>query len=378
MSEPVITELNEDQKKIVLENYATKSIPEIVPLVFPGSKADSRTAEGKAIKAFLAGIKLQAKTTSDAAASIKPNEVILTDEQKKKIEEMAPRVRKKGGALEVARILFNDSELTALHKPARAVFAYLKKVYPQGIDITDEPVEDTQWEPPNTLTALVGLVNDFVQKHDNSRTYNLTGIKPSERRCLEQLMVYMRAYRFKYVASQYDKKVDRELFLSTFIRWTHTKPDLTEIEVDQMISAAEETVNIAQIGRSIQRIDKMHEEIAAGEVFDDNGKKVKLGMADVELIGSVRTKYDMAKKRLQSLMDVLETARSERIKGQQQRVASVWDLLEPWMKDEGFRNRMLEAGEQEKLDDAAEVERLSGVEELVALISGQTKEEGKA
>lgn len=370
-----ILELTAEQKAIVDANYESKTINEMVPMVFgPEAKPDSRTTEGRSIKAYLAN-----DNRKPLPSDFSPSSTMeLSDSQKQQIEQMAPRMPKDGGMLELARIVWGNSSITPLHKEARLVFSYLKEVYPEGINVNEEPVEDTVWTPPPTMSGLVGLVNGFVQQSNNDKTYNLNVIKPNERKCLEQLMMYMRVFRFKYVASQYDKRVDRDLFLSTFIRWTHTKPDLTEIEVDQMISAAEETVNIAQIGRSIQRIDKMHEEIAAGEVKDDNGKKIKLGMAEVELIGSVRTKYDAAKKRLESLMKTLETTRSERLKGVQAKYTSIWDLLEPWMKDEERRNKWIDAGIAEKEEDAAEVERLSGLEDLIAVVSGQTKEEGRA
>lgn len=369
-----ILELTAEQKAIVDANYESKTINEMVPMVFgPEAKPDSRTTEGRSIKAYLAN-----DNRKPLPSDFSPSSTMeLSDSQKQQIEQMAPRMPKDGGMLELARIVWGNSSITPLHKEARLVFSHLKEVYPEGINVNEEPVEDTVWTPPPTMSGLVGLVNGFVQQSNNDKTYNLNVIKPNERKCLEQLMMYMRVFRFKYVASQYDKRVDRDLFLSTFIRWTHTKPDLTEIEVDQMISAAEETVNIAQIGRSIQRIDKMHEEIAAGEVKDDNGKKVKLGMAEVELIGSVRTKYDAAKKRLESLMKTLETTRSERLKGVQAKYTSIWDLLEPWMKDDERRNKWIDAGIAEKEEDAAEVERLSGLEDLIAVVSGQTKDEAK-
>ncbi len=367
--------LTEEQKAIVLANYEKLAIAQIVPMVFPEAKPDSRTTEGRSIKAFLAGE--GKKTLSVETAAIKKGEYILSEEQKRLIEEMAPRMKKDGGSLELARMVCNDQTLTSLHMPARAVYAYMKEVYPEGINMAEEPVEDVQWQPPVTMSHLVGLVNTFVQQSDNSKTYNLNLIKPQERKCLEQMMIYMRVYAFKYVASTFDKRVDRDLFLSTFIRWTHTKPDLTEIEVDQMINAAAETVNIAQMGREIEEVRNYHELIRRGEITNELGKVVRYGMAQVEEINGLRTKWDQSKGRLKELMKTLETARSERLKGIQQKYASVWDLLEPWMKDEKTRNILIEAGIQEKEDDAKEVERLSGLEVLIALVSGQTKEEGR-
>ncbi len=219
-------------------------------------------------------------------------------------------------------------------------------------------------------------MNDYVTTGDVSRKVYVWGkLKSSEERCMRALMKYMRVYRVTYQASQYDKKSERELFLSTFIRFTHDKPDLTEIEVDQSISAASETVNIAQIERSIKRIDKIQEEIMMGGEVDDNGKVRKLGMSDVELINQIRAKHDLSKNRLKSLMEALEETRSKRQAGKNERNQSILNLLEAWQQDEQKRTDMIAMGDREKAEDLKEVGRLRDLDDLTALISGQTEDE---
>jgi hypothetical protein len=83
-------------------------------------------------------------------------------------------------------------------------------------------------------------------------------------------------------------------------------------------------------------------------------------------------------KNLRDLMSELEESRAGREEGRLKKFTSILDLLNLWQSNENdFRTKMLESGKQEKAEDAAEVEKLSGVEELVALISGQTKDEAR-
>lgn len=369
-----IWELTQEQKDKVLSLYATTKLGDMVPLVYgEGKKADGRTTEGRSIQAFLAGLDKTVTTTATPVEG--PTE--LTDEQKLSVEKLAPRCKT---TLELTQTIFNDRTLRPQSRPYRLVWEYRKVVYPEGMDVEEEPVDERQYKPPVTIQSLIAVVNRWVTiGRTNKKAYTWGLLKASEERCLDKLMGYLRVYSFIYTASQYDKQVDRDLFVSQFIRWAHDKPDLTEIETDQMIMAAAERVNIAQIDRTIQRIDKMQEEIINGGETDENGKVRKLGMADVELINAVRTKHDAAKKRLSDLMSDLEQVRSKRLDAKHSRYASVLDILDTFMKDEDLRNRVfIDEGIAEKDEDKAEVERLSGVDELMALISGQSKEEGGA
>ncbi len=257
----------------------------------------------------------------------------------------------------------------------------MKEVWPDSFNAaSEEPVTETAYSPPVTLSVLIGMVNSFVSTGDARKTYNGNTLKISEERQLKALMSYLRVFRFKYVASQYEKQVDRDLFISTFVRWAHDKPDLTAIEVDQMIGAADETVNLAQISRSIQRIDKMQEDImdAGGEIEEEGGKKRKFSMTDVEMINGIRTKHDQAKGRLEKLMSTLEDSRSKRIGQRDLRNNSILNLFDAWRDDPEWRADLIEIGRREKEEDATEARRLRDMDDVIALISGQTLEEAGA
>lgn len=370
-----IVELTPEQKKLADDLYATTQLKEMVPLVFPGAKADGRTTEGRSIQAYLAKMNIVPKTTKPDTIPEPP--VPLTEEQKAMIEKLAPRCRT---TLELAQTIYNDKDIKQLSHKHRSVWAYSKQVYPEGAVAEEEPVDEKQYKVPPTIRSLIEVVNRWVPVgKSNTKAYTFGQLKASEERCLNSLMGYIRNFSFTYTASQYDRQVDRDLFVSQFIRWAHDKPDLTAIEADQMVMAAAERVNIAQIDRDIQRISKIQEDIMNGEEVDENGKKRKLGMTDVELINAIRTKHDAAKKRLSDLMSDLEEVRSKRLDARQNRYGSILDILDAFMKDEDVRNRVfIKEGIAEKDEDKAEVERLSGVDELMAMVSGQSKEEGSA
>lgn len=366
-----LIQLTDAQKAIVMANYATMDLGALVPLVFPGAKPDGRTTEGRSIRAFLAGENLTIVTTD--VAPLGP--ITLTDDQKKVIEKMSDRVE---STLELARLVFADQGIKQMSQQWRAVYAYRKLVFPEGIKAVEEPVEEEEYKPPNTMTELCRVVNTYVTTGDTRNYYNSMNLKVVEERSLRALLSYMRVYGLKYAATTFKQQVDRTLFLSTFVRWTHTKPDLTEIEVDQMISAAKETVNIAQMDREIEIVKQYHQAVMGGEEVDSNGKRRRLNEADVQMLATLRTKHDQAKGRLNQLMTGLEQVRAKRIDAMKERNASILNLLDEWMKDEQKRKDIIDMGIQEKDEDTREVGRLRDLDELTALISGQSEDEGRA
>ena len=375
MATPVveIPPLTEEQKKMALELYPTMTHPELVKKVFGDPTLDSRSAQGRLLKTFVADLGLVPKTIDNRKDPSVAFE--LTEDDKRFIEKNIRSFR--GKTLELARVVGKDEKITPLSNPFKQVYAFLKEVYPEAISSSDEPVDDLEYKAPSTIQSLITLVNDYVTTGDVSRKVYVWGkLKSSEERCMRALMKYMRVYRVGYQASRYEKKSERELFLSTFIRFTHDKPDLTEIEVDQSISAAAETVNIAQIERTINRIDRIQEEIMMGGEVDENGKTKKLGMSDVEMINAVRSKYDAAKTQLAKLMANLEETRSKRQAGKNERNQSILNILEAWQQDEQKRTDLVVLmGDREKAEDEREVGRLRDLDDLTALISGQTEDE---
>jgi hypothetical protein len=132
-----------------------------------------------------------------------------------------------------------------------------------------------------------------------------------------------------------------------------------------------ETVTITQIERTIQLLDNELEEALRG-----NDDKKKLSMTFVEIINGQREKLNQAKKTYASLNDKLVTARSKRIDDKHQQNATVLNLVEA-VKNEEKRIQLLKIAEKQKMLEEGEVDELSSMDHVVALIAGITKERAK-
>ena len=363
--------LTSEQIKYVLEHCGepNMTLNQLTQDTFNDKTVSARTPHGRAVKECLA---------TNGAAPVRGNRhdpvppVELTDEQKKQIEELGPRI---DSTVELATLVWGRP-VKNLSREWRAVFKHKATVFPEGVNVSEEPVDDQQWEPPSTIQTLCTLVNRYVTSGNARPVYKWGSLKISEERSLNALMSYLRVFGLKYQASQYERNVDRELFLSTFIRWSHDKPDLTQIEVDQMILAAAWKVKIADIERLIRRTEKLQEAKIDGNVTDESGKKQYFNMADVELINQIHTKHEHAQRTVASIMETLEASRSKRRDEKAARGSSILNLIEAWQNDPHWRESIIAVGEEEKADDKREVEKLKTAEDILALISGQTEEEG--
>jgi hypothetical protein len=217
---------------------------------------------------------------------------------------------------------------------------------------------------------MIAWVNNYIPTGTGEPLYNSSSIKAFEEKCLRMLLGYLRSPTFVYQASQYEKKVDRELFESNFIRFCYDKPDLTAEEIHQYISLSSEIVNTAQIERTIQRLDKNINDWLSG---DDDEKK-KMSMSMVELINAARGKWESSKERQKKLLAELTESRSIRLKNRLDQNASILNLVEAFQKEKD-RKELIELAEMEKQADVIETDKLSNMDQVVALIAGMSKKE---
>lgn len=366
-----IYELNKEQKLIV-DKHFKKPLAELIKMCYgvrliEGRPADGRSVWGRSIKSYIIS-----KGEVPSSVRMPQGTPELTADQKRFIENNGAAF--KGKLNELAKLVWQNEDIRQLSVEWRAVFKYYKIRFPADVKMEDELEEDPEYRPPATLNFLVGTVNEYVTRGElGKKRYNWDNLKPSDRKCLVALMSYIRTWRFTFQASQYQRVVDRKLYVSTFMRFCHDKPDLTEIETDQFISAAAETVNIAQIERYVQKLDHYQQEVMDGEAVDSAGKVKRLNVADVELINAARTKWDSAKSRLAGMLKELELSRAKRIADKESRNSSILNLLEPWQTDEQFRDQLLSLGEAEKAEDATEVKKLRDLDDVTALIAGMTE-----
>ena len=119
-------------------------------------------------------------------------------------------------------------------------------------------------------------------------------------------------------------------------------------------------------------MDNQLEEALKGEGIE----KKALTMTFNESINNQRDKLNQSKKTYQSLLEKLVGDRSKRIKDRIQQSATIINLIDA-VKQEEKRIQLLKLAEKQKMLEATEVDELSNMESVIALIGGITKERAK-
>lgn len=358
--------LTDEQKKFVDANWDKMNLKELTQQAFKNDKLTGLTREGRAIKAYIAQMNPDAKikTTKYEKGD---NLIELNPEQKLLI-------RNNLGAmswLELARLAFNNPRLTRLHTESKAVYNYCMEVDPGQIPDDEKLTDSDDYQPPTSIDRLVTRVNKYRFKYEGnkSKVLDKNDLRQNDIKNLQALMGYMRVMRFIQQASKYHVEEDRELFESLFVRYCYDKPDLLEEEVDSYIVMCAEAVAITQIEKTVQLLrEKLNDSLA-----DTSGQKGVMTKTFADLINGQMDKLNQAKKNYESLKEKLIGARSERLENRIQQTASIINLVDA-VKQEEKRIQLLKLAEKQKLLEATEVDELSNMESVVALIAGITKE----
>jgi hypothetical protein len=361
--------LTDEQKDYIKKHATAKDLKDIAFDLF-GRRLDTRSKEGQAIKEYIAslantGVQVVGKENYNPV----PPTFELSNEQKLLIKNNADSV---SNPQEMANLVFgrliHDSSIEYA-----AVVSFMQNLRPDLVNEDDELADEKFFRPPNSIQQLLGWANKYIPTGDPDKTtYGTKGLKKVEESNLRTLLARIRTQRFMYQASKFKKRKDRELFISTFIRFCHDKPDLSEEEVDQYIMAAAETVNIAQIEQFIRKIKDIVDE----NLQSSDDTKKGLSLKFLELVSANESKLDVAKGRLNTLIKNLTGSRSDRIKNQTAKNQSVIPLILLW-KDEESRNRIILMGKAEHEQDEAEYEKLKSVDDIHALVCGLTRNEAK-
>jgi len=352
--------LTESQKKIILDEWNSRldnppSLLELINLAFPDQELDGRTKEGRAVKAFLATRKIKARGAHEYQAKEK---MTLTKEHKQFIENNASMMNGR----EMACVIFADNELTNLHQEVRTVNEYIKTLDLQPYENPNEiPSED--YKPPDTFHKTVNVVNKYV-----NNAIDKNKITSSVKKNIESLINYLSTFRFYHQINTYSSQTDRELFESSFIRYTHDKPDLSQEEVDQYIVLCTEVIIAASIQRRIERL----QELLDASAEDTEGRRI--AMALVDAISSAQTEYNQCINRQQKLLGDLKQKRSDLLKNKIKENASVLNLVQLW-KEEESRRKLIKLADLRKQAVSDEIEHLSGMDEIKCRIMGISKGE---
>ena len=337
--------------------------PSLLELIQEGAgfkDKDGRSKEGKAVKKFLASRKIKARPSNEYLKQSDNFE--LTEEQ---VEFIKNNSRDSSGneimsPLEIARYITKNPELPFLSLECRGVRDFQIK---EGL-ITQTEEETGDYKPPKSIERAIPRINKYIHDEKLDKE-DLNSKKKSE---IQNLINYLNTFRFCHQINTYRSDTDRDLFESSFIRYTHNKSDLTQEEVDQYIVLSAEVVISANIQRRIERLSRLLDEAAD----DTEGARISMGL--VESINTAQTEYNQCVNRQQKLLESLKEKRSSRLSKQIKENASILNLVQLW-KDEENRKKMVALAEVRKKALENEVEKISSLDEIKARIMGLTKEE---
>lgn len=358
LAQPPIV-LTPKQVALVEVNY-TLNIRELVRLVFDNQALTLRdVAHVKAIKQTLVSVgkhvnPMPTKKDTELLAE-------LTEENKEYIRN---NLKDSSGPLEIARIIYDNPNLLPSGKQCQAVYLYCRQIDP-NYKRDEEMTEETDYRPPRTLNHLIGKVNLYASSKNagGKALFDPGKLTPSQTQQLEALHSYMKMPLFKVEADKFIKKIDRDVFESTFISNCWDKADLQSEHVIQFIQLSSMIVKYNQIDRMMQKVDlRVSAVLDAGETH--------LKMSDVEALSGLQEKGAAAMKQINALIKSLTIERSKITDERRLGNANMHNLVTAW-KNESDRKKIIELAERrQKVALKQEVERLSSMDSIKAELFG--------
>jgi hypothetical protein len=367
MADQMQFELSDIQKQKIEELFSGQNEPElsfITKAVFENEALDGKTKEARAIKAFCNERGLKFKTRTIILKGL----IELKDDQ---ITYINNNFRVKS-ALEIAKELFNNDELTNLSQEYRTVNTKIEEIketikkenLPQpkneleivSINYNPEELIDSEYKPPKTLKQTIERVNNYLNYGYNEET-----LKKQQLFEMQQLKKYLNIFRFIYQINTYKIQGDRDLFEDAFIRYTHDKPDLTQEDLDQFITLCNQIVRAAEIQR---RIESLRATMATGEISMKMNEAINVLQTELNSCENIKTK----------LYNDLTTKRNKRLEEKTDGFEKLINLVQAW-KDEEFRKKTIHLAELEKMKVKEEAGRINSMSEIKALLRGATIEE---
>ncbi len=374
-----LIELTDEQKIFIAAHWANPEWPldRITKHVFNNPELNGHHTEGKSVRTYIAtlGQPGEEPPKPRTTASPKKGRYELTPEQKTNIEAMLNQ-EEVPLTKEIFRLIFPDiKEVSYIGPEYQAISRFIRETNEEAVDIWEEPVSERRYKPPGSWLILLGFVNRVVgnPKDLNRVLYDHTKMKGAEERNLKALYSYMKIDTFINRASRYEKRMERDTFLSTFIRNIQDKAaDLIPEEVDAYMDLAAETVQGNQIEREIQVQQKLLSE--AFEGTDEDGSKAKASMSLVESTNYLRDKLKETKNRIDKLRKDLAGSRKDRIDSRKTKDDHLGNWFALWVEEQS-RKDLIALGKKEHEEDRAEFGRIKSMDDSWALIAGMTEEE---
>lgn len=375
-----VLELTDEQKTFVASHWANPEWPlkRITQHVFNDNTLDGHHTEGKSVRAYIATLGQPGTPTPKPFTALNPpkkGRYELTADQKTNIEVMLNQ-DEPPSTKEIFRLVFPDvKEVSYIGAEYQALCRFIKETNEEAIDIWEEPVTERRYKPPGSWAILLGIVNKCVgnPRDINKALYDPNKMKGVEERNIKALFSYMRRDMFINRASSYQKKVDRDTFLSTFIVNVQDKAaDLTPEEVEAYSDLAAETVQAMQIDREVDQQQKLLAESFEGD--DTDGSKAKASMSLVDSLNNTRDKRKESKNRIDRLRKDLSGSRKDRLDSKSVKNDHLGNWFAAWVEEQ-TRQDIIELGKKEHADDRTEYGRIKSMDDSWALIAGMTEDE---
>ena len=333
------------------------SLPDLIKAAYPDKpELDGRSKEARELKAYLAELEIQA----DGSHVYHPKEIEpLTEEHKEFITNNVGTMN----PTYLGRVMHKDESITPLDGRVRQIVDFIETLPQNIVSQNTEIVPDPAYTPPKTFDKTLQLVNKYI--HEKIEKKKITGRQKKE---VNALTGYINTVRFIHQVSTFDNNMDRELFQSSFIRYTNDKPDLTQEEVDQYIVLSTEVV----IGSSIQARSERLQQLLDNAAEDSEGRRLAMGL--VQAISAAQTEYNQCVGRQHKLLGDLKEKRSDKLKSQIKESASVVHLVQMW-KEEESRKKLIALAELRKKGVKKEIAKLSSMDEIKARIMGISEDE---
>lgn len=347
--------LSDDEKRKAVEawNSGTSDLKALI-VAACGPGFDGRSKKGMAVKKYLADQNLKARPAHVYLK--KTSSVVLSESNKEFIANNASAMK----PLEITRLLFDDGMLTPLSSEFRVVKEYYDSLDQKLKALTeDENVKD--YNPPKTEQQALSRINRYVFEAIDPEK-----MTPRHRECIQKLIRFMHTHRYLFEMRNLPLISERELFESSFVRFVHDKPDLTEEEIDLYLNECSDIVAYQRMQKELVLLTD-----ACREAMESDQK---VPMALVEAIGKLRGNMDDNFKRQKATLNDLNGKRASRLDKINANSESVLKLVEAF-RSEQSRNLINQMAEIRKEELKNEVKRLESIDDLKFQLWGLSREE---
>lgn len=346
--------LSDSEKKLLLAkwNAGESRLKSLINALFPGE--DGRTKRGLAVKKYLASCNMN--PTAIGSEVPKSELIELSKEDKEFIRNNAADMK----PLEMTRILFGDQSLTPLSAQARVVRKFYLDLSPEQRGKSPLEVLDEYIPPKDDNEALITINKYILNGLDADK------LTVQHKEWLLKIRKVLNTHRFLFEVNNLPSSQERELFLSSFVRFIYDKPDLTEEEIDIYLNQCSDIVGYQRMQSELFKMIECKD-----QMMDNDGK---IPMAVVESIGKLRGDIDANLKRQAKTLTDLNGKRADRLTQLHTNNESILKLVEAF-RSEASRKRMLKTMEMRKKEVSKEAERLFSVDALRFELFGATPEE---